>query len=184
MLWFGKKKATEKCEPVMCAFTGHRPQRFKFKYNENDPDCIMLKNILRAEIERLIDQGVNYFISGMALGVDMWAAEIVLELKKIGHNIKLECAIPCVDQDIKWIESSRRRYAAILKRADKVEYVGREYTPDCMMKRNRYMIDHSNYVIAVYDGGYSGGTAATVRYATQKGIKSIVINPDTYEVVR
>lgn len=184
MFLFGRKKAAIDYIPVACAFTGHRPQRFKFKYNENDPECIALKKVLRNEIEELVDQGVNYFISGMALGVDMWAAEVVLDLKKAGHNIKLECALPCENQDIKWADISRRRYAAILKKADKVECVGREYTPDCMMKRNRYMIDNSKYVIAVYDGGSSGGTAATVRYATRKGIKLIVINPDTYEVVK
>ena len=184
MFLFGRKKLAIDCIPVACAFTGHRPQRFKFKYNENDPGCIALKKALRNEIEALADQGVNYFISGMALGVDMWAAEIVLELKKAGHNIKLECAIPCENQDIKWADSSRRRYAAILRKADKITYVSREYTPNCMFERNRYMVDNAKYIIAVYDGGNAGGTAATVRYAQQKNIIAIVINPDTYEVVK
>ena len=87
MFLFGRKKLAIDYIPVACAFTGHRPQRFKFKYNENDPGCIALKKALRNEIEALADQGVNYFISGMALGVDMWAAEIVLELKKAGHKV-------------------------------------------------------------------------------------------------
>lgn len=65
-----------------CAFTGHRPQSLPFGFNESDERCIALKQTLRAEIIRLIEQeGVTHFISGMALGVDMYAAEIVLGLK-------------------------------------------------------------------------------------------------------
>lgn len=65
-----------------CAFTGHRPQSLPFGFNESDERCIALKQTLRAEIIRLIEQeGVTHFISGMALGVDIYAAEIVLGLK-------------------------------------------------------------------------------------------------------
>ena len=65
-----------------CAFTGHRPQSLPFGFNETDERCIALKQTLRAEIIRLIEhEGVTHFISGMALGVDMYAAEIVLGLK-------------------------------------------------------------------------------------------------------
>ena len=65
-----------------CAFTGHRPQNLPFRFNENDDRCIALKQKLRDCIVQLIEQeGVRHFISGMAIGVDMYAAEIVLELK-------------------------------------------------------------------------------------------------------
>lgn len=65
-----------------CAFTGHRPQSLPFGFNETDERCIALKQTLRAEIIKLIeDEGVTHFISGMAIGVDMYAAEIVLGLK-------------------------------------------------------------------------------------------------------
>ena len=65
-----------------CAFTGHRPQSLPFGFNETDERCITLKQTLRAEIIRLIEhEGVTHFISGMALGIDMYVAEIVLGLK-------------------------------------------------------------------------------------------------------
>ena len=53
-----------------CAFTGHRPGRFPWGYNEDDKDCIALKEILTSEIIRLTDMGVTQFLSGMAEGVD------------------------------------------------------------------------------------------------------------------
>ena len=89
-----------------CAFTGHRPQSLPFGFNESDERCIALKQTLRAEIIRLIEQeGVTHFISGMALGVDMYAAEIVLGLKSSYEGITLESAIPCESQAEKWTEN-------------------------------------------------------------------------------
>ena len=63
---------------------------------ENDERCIDLKRRLKdAIIEMITQNGVTHFISGMAIGVDMYAAEIVLELKETYPNISLEAAIPC-----------------------------------------------------------------------------------------
>lgn len=82
----------------ICCFTGHRPSKFSFKYNEMHPDAIRIKVLLKEEIEKAIKDGYDYFISGMALGVDMWAAETVIELEKTYPNIKLEAAVPCANQ--------------------------------------------------------------------------------------
>lgn len=103
-----------------CAFTGHRPQSLPFGFNESDERCIALKQTLRAEIIRLIEQeGVTHFISGMALGVDMYAAEIVLGLKSSYEGITLESAIPCESQAEKWTEKQRDRYFEIASKCDK-----------------------------------------------------------------
>ncbi len=60
-----------------CAFTGHRPQSLPFGFNEEDERCIALKQKLRNEIINQIENnGVTHFITGMAIGVDMYAAEI------------------------------------------------------------------------------------------------------------
>ena len=62
-----------------CAFTGHRPQSLPFGFNESDERCIALKQTLRAEIIRLIEQeGVTHFISGMALSGNCTWSEIKL----------------------------------------------------------------------------------------------------------
>ena len=67
----------------VCAFTGHRPQSLPFGSNEQDERCQKLKAVLEQEIERVYsEKGVTHFISGMALGVDTFAAEAVLHLKE------------------------------------------------------------------------------------------------------
>ena len=134
---------------------------------------------LRAEIIRLIEQeGVTHFISGMALGVDMYAAEIVLGLKSSYEGITLESAIPCESQAEKWTEKQRDRYFEIASKCDKETLIQHLYASDCMHKRNRYMVDQADFIIAVWDGRPSG-TGKTVQYAQRQGKLVTIINPRT-----
>ncbi|MGR6836707.1 hypothetical protein [Syntrophomonas erecta] len=80
-------------------------------------------------------------------------------------------------------ESQGERYFSIIGRCDKETLLAYHYTPDCMHNLNRYMVNHSNFVIAVWDGSF-GRTAGTIRYARQKGKKVIIINPVTFKVRR
>lgn len=165
-----------------CAFTGHRPKKLPWKYDETDKHCINLKKILTSQIIQMAEHGVTEFLSGMAEGADTWAALIVLELQKIMPEIKLHCVIPYEGQADDWSESSREQYHSILKQADTITYVHREYCKNCMLDRNRYLVDNSAYLLAVYNGEFRGGTAATVRYARKQGKDIVVIHPVSGEV--
>ena len=117
----------------------------------------------------------------MALGTDMYAAEIVLGLKAAYPDITLTCALPCESQAEKWSEPLRDRYYAVLSKCDREVLLQTRYTPDCMEKRNRYMVDHADLLIAVWDGRPSG-TGKTVRYAQQQGKSVLVVEPKTLTV--
>ena len=92
-----------------CAFTGHRPQKLKFLNKPDDERFIKLKARLGEAVETVINNyGVKNFLTGMALGVDMLAAELVLELKESNPQITLECVRPCENQNEKWAKKSRR----------------------------------------------------------------------------
>ena len=109
-----------------CAFTGHRPGRFPWGYNEDDKDCIALKEILTSEIIRLTDMGVTQFLSGMAEGVDRWAAIIVLALREKNPTLKLHCILPCKTQADNWNPDSKDIHRSILEQADSIIYVSRD----------------------------------------------------------
>ena len=171
-------------EEKTCAFTGHRPQKLPFGLNEEGARCTALEEELRKQIINLIeDENVTHFISGMALGVDLVAAEIVLDLKVSYPGITLESAIPCETQAVKWTVSQRERYYDIAARCDKETMLQSHYTPDCMDKRNRYMVDHSDFILAVWNGKPSG-TGRTVTYARGKNRTVIVIDPVSLAVHR
>ena len=72
----------------------------------------------------------------------------------------------------------------LLEQADSVVYVSREYHKSCMLERNRFLVDHAQILLAVYNGEYRGGTAATVRYARKMGRTLIVIDPLTCQITR
>ena len=165
-----------------CAFTGHRPKSFPWKYDENDPDCVLLKEVLAAQIKELANQGVTDFFSGMAQGTDLWCSQIVLDLKKKNSALKLCCALPCEGQEKKWSAKAQEQYCTILGFADKVIYVSEAYHSNCMLDRNRYMVDHASVLLAVYNGSFRSGTGATVRYAKARHRKIIFIDPATREV--
>ena len=161
---------------ITCAFTGHRPKSFPWKYNEAASDCVLLKDTLAKQIRLLVDSGVTEFLSGMAQGVDLWATEIVLDLKKENPALRLHCILPCEGQEAKWPVAEQERYRFILRQADEVIYVNQEYHDGCMLERNRWLVDHSSVLLAVYNGTYRSGTGMTVRYAKQLGREVIVID--------
>ncbi len=160
-----------------CAFTGHRPRKFPWGYNEADGRCVTLKETLAKEIAKLVDAGYTDFLSGMAEGTDAWAALAVLALKKENPALRLHCILPCEGQADEWSASARERYFSILEQADEVVYVSREYHDGCMLKRNRYLVDHAACLLAVYNGEWRGGTAMTVRYAQKLGREITILNP-------
>lgn len=153
-----------------CCCTGHRPKGFPYPYGKVEKKHIEYLKKLKQKILLAINQyGVTHFISGMAIGVDMDFAEIVLNLRDAEHlPITLECAIPDVNQTLKWSEKDRLRYAALLERADEKSYISGRNVADSMLKRNRYMVDKSELVIAVFNGIEKGGTWYTIKYAKKE----------------
>ena len=90
-----------------CAVTGHRPSRFKFKYSEDYSLCKKIKRAMLEQFKRLYDEhGVRRYYVGGALGVDMWAGELILRLKEQpGYgDIELVVVLPFEGHDSKWDE--------------------------------------------------------------------------------
>lgn len=158
-----------------CAFTGHRPKKFPWGYDKTDTRCVALKKALADQITKLVEAGYTDFFSGMAEGADTWAALIVLQLKKENPALRLHCILPCERQADQWSASARELYFSILEQADDIVYVSREYSKGCMLRRNRYLVEHAACLLAVYNGERRGGTAMTVRYAQKLGRKIIII---------
>ncbi len=165
-----------------CAFTGHRPHKFPWQYNEADIRCVALKATLVEQITALAEAGVTQYYSGGADGTDLWCAEIVLALREKNPALKLHCVLPHEGQADKWSDSARERYHSILKQADTVDYVSRAYYDGCMIDRNHRLVESAGLLLAVYNGVRRSGTGATVNYARKMGREIIVIDPITRSV--
>ena len=138
-----------------------------------------LKAVLTEQIAALVNAGFTQFLSGMTEDIDTWSALSVLALRKQNPAIKLHCILPCTEQAEKWSASSRELYRSILEQADSIVYVSRVYHKNCMLDRNRFLVEHASTLLAVYNGVRRSGTGATVNYAQKMGREVIVIAPIT-----
>lgn len=153
--------------------TGHRPNKL-YGYNIFNEQWTRLKELFKGLLK---EYKCTEAITGMALGVDTVFALAVLELKNEGYDIQLHCAIPCKNHSCKWTVESINLYNTILSKADTVKLVSEEaYTPYLMQKRNEYMVNLADKVIAVWDGT-RGGTYNCVMYAKSQNTPIIRIKP-------
>ncbi|MGN1319234.1 MAG: SLOG family protein [Lachnospirales bacterium] len=146
-----------------CCFTGHRDCK----------DSFFLRKRLKSVIaELVVNKGVRFFGAGGALGFDTVASLCVLELKNTYPQIRLILVLPCPEQTKYWSVKDKQVYEYIKRKADKIVYTSEKYTKGCMFKRNRWLVDNSNYCI-VYCVKNTGGSYYTVNYAEEKGLEVI-----------
>lgn len=157
-----------------CCFTGHRPNKLPWGDDESDRRCAALKERIRQAVEAAYDRGFRHFICGMAQGCDLYFCEAVLSLRDERPGVTLEAAVPCEEQAEKWPRRDRERYERLVGLCDFETMVQRHYDRGCMLRRNRYMVDRSQLLIAAYDGT-AGGTRYTVLHAMRRGVEVVTI---------
>ena len=158
-----------------CCFTGHRPEKLPWGDDESDPRCLDLKARLNGAVEEAYEKGMRHFLCGMALGSDLYFCEAVMALRSRRSGVSVEAVIPCEEQAARWRERDRERYFTLVERCDCETMVQKRYDKGCMLRRNRYMVDRSSLLIAVFDG-MLGGTMYTVSYAMKKGLEIVTLD--------
>lgn len=154
-----------------CCFTGHRPAYFPWNGDPTDKRHAELLKRIDEAINTAIEMGAKKFICGNAQGVDTWAAQIVLAKKSQNPQIILEIAKPFENHN-----DFDRQCAEVCQKADIVNVVSNEKSIKAsFFVRNKYMVDNSDIIIAVYDGSKGGGTKWTFDYAVEKGLETIQV---------
>ena len=152
--------------PRTCvAFTGHRTYRDE------------ARELLLPTLEALYDRGFRTFLSGMAVGFDLAAAEAVLLLRQRHAEVRLVAVVPFRHQAARFPAAQRLRYERILAAADSIEVLSEEYHRGCYARRNDFLVDHAQVVVAWYDGLPEGGTHYTVERARTRLREVINLHP-------
>lgn len=158
---------------MILAATGHRPDKLNNEYNCDGPCTLYLRQQFCNIFEKYKPEKI---ISGMALGVDtVWA------LTAFSLNIPVIAAVPFEGQESIWPERSKQRYRMMIQHAAHVEYVCEPgYAPWKMQKRNEWMTDQADVLVAVWNGS-KGGTANCVSYAEKINKNIELINPEGWK---
>lgn len=148
-----------------CCFTGHRNIR------KEDEDMIRFK--IREQVLIQLENGISTFMVGGAVGFDMLAAEVLLDLReKEGKELRLISVLPYLEWRERWPEEEKDREDRILERSDEITFMDGQIIRRTYLDRDRKMVDHSSVCIA-YCTRRNGGTAYTVRYALKNGLQVI-----------
>ena len=138
-----------------CCVTGHRDIPAE--------QTSHIKKSLEQEVDCAISDGFTCFISGFADGTDLLFAGIVAERIAKNPALKLIAAIP-YQKRLDTLQKAERTKALIDLCAE-IYIAADDYRPSVYAKRNRYMVERSDRVIAIYDGREKGGTVGTIRLA-------------------
>lgn len=179
---------------IKIAYTGHRPDKI-YGYNLSHPKYLQLKNCIIKVIEYIVnknnvDKIIN--ITGGALGFDTIAFQIGEFLKEF-IDLKQVLAIPFEEQYIRWNKNDIDNYNN-MKNNSLCIYVDelddyslkycptRKYNPAKMQKRNEWMVDNCDVLIACWNGNKFGGTYNCISYAKKINKSIIYINPNTLQI--
>lgn len=159
------KLIREKC----CCFTGHR--------RVPELEGLWIRRQLRERMTELYQEGVDTFIAGGALGFDTMAAQEVVRMRDKGaYPFRLVLALPYPGQEAGWPPQNISTYQGLLRTADEAIYLSDFYEEDCLLRRNRYMVDNSSCCICYLTTKRGrGGTVYTVKYAMRAGVRLIYL---------
>ena len=168
-----------------CCFTGYRPEKFGFELSPENKSYNDFTRKLYDNIVDLAETGVKTFYSGVAMGFDLIAAEAVVDVMRLRPElcIRLVACVPYIEQAKNYPPEWKDRYDTVLEECERVVLISDRYFKGCFHKRNRYMVDHSDFVVAYYSGA-PGGTKNTVNYAESLGRTVINLYENTGEQMR
>jgi uncharacterized phage-like protein YoqJ len=158
------------------AITGQRPQGIDNDFTYKSDTWQFIYRELEATFAKINPKKIY---TGMALGVDTVAAEVAIKMQ-----IPFVAAVPFSGQEFSWGPSQQKHYHDLLGFASSVVTIGTaDQVPWIYQKRNEYMVDNADIVVAVWNG-MKGGTRNCVEYALKQKQTVYRIDPKTHKVGR
>jgi uncharacterized phage-like protein YoqJ len=150
------------------AWTGHRPDLFA------DPAAAQ-SAVNQAARDLLAQQPTPHFLSGGQRGVDTWAALAALQLG-ITYSLILPLDPPAFAAD--WTAADRLQLDRLIAAAHHVTVVGGQ-TEVAYSERNRLLVSRADLLVAVWTRSAGGGTAETLAFARDLGMRvnEVVLDP-------
>ena len=141
-------------------------------FDKKHPGISYIKSAITKNLFPLIEEGLEWVIISGQQGVELWAAEVVLQLKNEKYpQLKLAILTPFLEQENSWKEDKQEHYHSILERADFVDSITRKpyQGPWQFRLKNEFLLDHSDGMLLVYDEEKEG----TPKYMKEEADKKV-----------
>src|SRR5699024_5406693 len=96
--------------------TGYKTMELNI-FNESDERIKFIKYALKQRLTGFIEEGLEWVIISGQMGVEMWAAEVVFELKD-SYDIQLGIFPAFENQASRWPEPLQHKYELMVQQAD------------------------------------------------------------------
>ncbi|MCJ8006636.1 DUF1273 domain-containing protein [Lederbergia wuyishanensis] len=132
--------------------TGYKPFELGI-YKNNDPAVEYIKKALCKALSQLAEEGMEWVIISGQLGVELWAAEVVIDLIPVYPELKLGVITPFLNQEENWKEENKELYESVLMQADYVDSLSKQpYTdPWQFRNKNKFFVQKSDCALILYD---------------------------------
>lgn len=147
-------------------------------FQAKDPKLSLLYKFIKQSLIEWIENGVEWVVIGGNLGIELWAAEMVIELKQEGYVVQLAIILPFVDFGKQWNDKNKALLDKVLSAADYVNYVSQKpyEHPSQLSNHTRFVAQHTDMLWAIYDALYPGKSQFFIKEFTKiKGIENVYL---------
>lgn len=146
--------------------TGYKPHELGI-FNDKHPGIAIIKKALEENLRRLIDEGLEWVILSGQQGVETWAAEVIIDLKKEFPSLKYAIITPFLEQEKNWNELKQEKYHYITSKADFTTSVTKKpyEAPWQFIEKDKFNIMNTDGILLVYDEENEGSPKYIKRLA-------------------
>ncbi|MBC5636476.1 DUF1273 domain-containing protein [Ornithinibacillus sp. BX22] len=136
--------------------TGYKPREINI-FKENDQKIHIIKAAMEKRLIGFIEEGLEWILISGQMGVELWTAEIVLDLKD-HYDIQLAIIPPFENQDERWPEDIKLKYEELTMLADFYQplYKGDYKGPYQFRAKNKWLVEKSDGCLLLLDEEYPG----------------------------
>ncbi|WP_210367800.1 DUF1273 domain-containing protein [Bacillus sp. REN3] len=134
------------------AISGYKPFELGI-FQQNHPAAEYIKTAIRKSLLALLDEGLEWVMISGQLGVELWAGEVVMELREEYPDLKLSVFTPFLNQEETWNDTNKEWYGSILATADHVDSITRKRyeNPWQFRLKNQFFVEKSDVLLLLYD---------------------------------
>lgn len=149
--------------------TGYRAHELGI-FNQKHPGIPYIKQALRSKLIPMIEDGLEWVITPGQIGIDLWACEVAIELKKEYPQLKVSIIAAFADPEANWSDDKKSYYEDIKRQIDYYGVVSKQpYSgPWQFAARDELLFRKTDHLLLVYDEETGPGSP---KFIKEKALK-------------